>query len=593
VKDEMEDGARFRMLFREEHAQFLELTKHFFHQFFENDLVSRGSEARLTVIHILALLAVPPIFYTIYLIPVYDNIFWNFPWQYPAVSLLDHSRYVMLSMIVIGLVAILEWDALFLDRRDFAILTPLPVPAATIFKAKITALLLLLGLFTVDVAGVPTVLYPLVETMAIGGSHVSLLRLGNMVAAHGVAVFSGSAFMFLFFVAVQGLLVNLLGPRAFRAASRCFQLSAIVVLLLALFLLLPITSTLVTGWDAGHGAGGPFWFPPLWFAGVYQTLLGSSGPGFHALAWTAVVALGLVALAGAAGYIVNYHRHTQQALEVVEPPAPRRFGVAGATRWVLMRFVLRQPLERATYFFVMNTFVRSTKHRLYLAAYVGVGFALAAFGIFQLLVYTENLSVRAILFQPNEALLSIPLILSFFLLSGMRVVFTIPAELPANWIFQIAEDEQRLDCCAGVRKVMTVRAVLLPATLFPIYAVLWGWPPALEQLIFNLVLSLILIELLLINFRKIPFTCSYQPGKANITVLGLVYWLAFATYAYTMAALERRLLYDEVGWLAFVVIALVVLAGLRWWRKATFVRGQGLIFEDAPAPEVQTLGLLS
>ena len=57
-------------------------------------------------------------------------------------------------------------------------------------------------------------------------------------------------------------------------------------------------------------------------------------------------------------------------------------------------------------------------------------------------------------------------------------------------------------------------------------------------------LSLILVELLLLNFRKIPFTCSYQPGKANITVLGVFYWFAFTTYAYTMATFERWLLQD-------------------------------------------------
>ena len=255
------------------------------------------------------------------------------------------------------------------------------------------------------------------------------------------------------------------------------------------------------------------------------------------------------------------------------------------------QLVLRKPLERATYFFVVNTLMRSTKHRLYLAAYVGVGFALAAFGIFQVLVHTEDRSVSAILFQPNEALLAIPLILSFFLLSGMRIVFTIPAELRANWVFQMAEDENRLDCCAGVRKVMIVRAALLLVSLFPIYAILWGWAPAFQQLIFSLMLSLILMELLLMNFRKIPFTCSYQPGKANITVLGVLYWLAFTTYAYTMATLERWLMQDDARWVGFLVLMLVVLGGLVVFRKTRLLGRSGLVYEDEPNPEVQTLGL--
>ena len=159
-----------------------------------------------------------------------------------------------------------------------------------------------------------------------------------------------------------------------------------------------------------------------------------------------------------------------------------------------------------------------------------------------MLVRTGRRDLSAILFQPHEALLAIPLIISFFLLSGLRMVFSVPAELQANWVFQLAEDENRLDSCSGARKVMVVLTVLLLVSFFPVLAILWGWPVSPGGPRLGLTLSLILVELLLINFRKIPFTCSYQPGKANITVLGIFYWFAFTTYAYSMAALERWLL---------------------------------------------------
>lgn len=283
----------------------------------------------------------------------------------------------------------------------------------------------------------------MVETMGVRGSHLSLLHLCSMVAAHAIAVSSGSAFVFLFLVAVQGLLINVLRPRAFKVASLCLRLSAVAALLLALFLL-PIFSNLVPAWAKSPEAGWFYWLPPLWFVGVYQTLLGSATGIFHSLARTAVIGLGLAALACGAGYIVSYRRHTEEALETAETHVSSRFGVARATRWALTRFVLRKPLERAAYFFVVSTLMRSTKHRLYPTAYVGAGSGLATFGILQM-VYTEGTSVREILFHPSQASLAIPLILSFFMLSGMRIVFTIPAELRANWVFQIAEDENRLD----------------------------------------------------------------------------------------------------------------------------------------------------
>ena len=217
---------------------------------------------------------------------------------------------------------------------------------------------------------------------------------------------------------------------------------------------------------------------------MYQTLLGSGGGysiPWHGPRWWRSA---LVALACGAGYIVNYKRHMQRALEAVEMHAAALPG-RRLRRWILTHLVLRKPLERATYFFVTNTFMRSSKHRLYLAAYVGRDPHWPHSECYKCWCTREDPSVRPILFQPNKALLAIPLILSFFLLSGMRIVFTIPAELRANWVFQIAEDEKRLDCWEGVRKVMIVRAMLLLVVLFPIYAVLWGWPTRLSATYFQ------------------------------------------------------------------------------------------------------------
>ena len=138
---------------------------------------------------------------------------------------------------------------------------------------------------------------------------------------------------------------------------------------------------------------------------------------------------------------------------------------------------------------------------------------------------------------------------------------------------------------------MVVPVVLTLVSLFPLYSALWGWPPAIMHLVFSLMLSLILVELLLLNFRKIPFTCTFQSGKANITVLGVFYWFAFTTYAYTMATFERWLLDDGTRWIVFAIAAVLAFAGLVRWRNTQLARGFSIVFEDAATPEVQTLGL--
>ena len=48
----------------------------------------------------------------------------------------DCYFFVLYSMVVMGLVMVLNWDALFPDRRDYLILTPLPLPANAIFAGK-------------------------------------------------------------------------------------------------------------------------------------------------------------------------------------------------------------------------------------------------------------------------------------------------------------------------------------------------------------------------------------------------------------------------------------------------------------------------
>jgi len=193
---------------------------------------------------------------------------------------------------------------------------------------------------------------------------------------------------------------------------------------------------------------------------------------------------------------------------------------------------------------------------------------------------------------PDAALLSIPLVLSFFALSGMRVIFPLPAELRANWIFQLTENERRRDCLAGVRKSMMVWTIVpLFALLWPACAFLWGWRVASLELLFALTLSLILIELLLLRFFKIPFTCSYLPGKANITLFGVIYWLGFSIYAYTMASLEAWLLQHLIAWAIFYVLLLAALAGLVSHRNGVLDEGFVLAYEDNLEPAVRALNL--
>lgn len=189
-----------------------------------------------------------------------------------------------------------------------------------------------------------------------------------------------------------------------------------------------------------------------------------------------------------------------------------------------------------------------------------MGLALVLVGLVHFFVNTRNANI----WMPNAALLSVPLVISFFTLSGMRVVFGMPAELSANWVFQLTAAAHWSAILAGVRKAMLWLAIVpLLVLSVPVYALLWGWPVALVHMVVCLLLSLILVELLLARFPKIPFTCTYVPGGANLTYAWAFYWVAFSTYAYTMASIEWLCLRRPLSTAVFCA----VLAGL-WWLLA-------------------------
>ncbi|PYT12420.1 MAG: hypothetical protein DMG59_23515, partial [Acidobacteria bacterium] len=272
-----------------------------------------------------------------------------------------------------------------------------------------------------------------------------------------------------------------------------------------------------------------------------------------------------------------YRRHVRRTLESIEGAEGSRTRVYDlASR--IADYLAPHPIERAVVAFLGKTMARSAKHRIFLAAYVGVGCAF----VLQALVGSGL----------RQAWLSVPLVLSFFVLSGMRFIFTIPAELAANWMFRVTEAEERRKALDGVRTAMLwfgVAPLFAAVALF--YFVLWTPGVALAHLAFSVTISVLLIELLLLDFWKIPFTCSYPPGKANITVTWIFYWLAFTTYAYSMASVEAWMVLRPWRLVLFYAAAGIVWACFEWHRRKTDLVGFTLIFEDAPEPIVRTLGL--
>jgi hypothetical protein len=547
---------------------FNALVRHFFGRFFDNEFVARDSEMQVTITKVLALLAAPGMLLPFFRYTTYLTLDAFPPEARDPTLWFDRCFFFSFSMVVMGAVTVLEWDTLFPDRRDYATLIPLPLPLRDLFLAKVVALMLFLVAFTVAVNFSSTVTFPII---AFRGTFKGLLR---AMLIHGATVLATSAFIFGFLVALAGVLLNILSFHWFRKVS-VFVQSAMVFALLSLFFLFPNIALSLPQLKAADSLR-LYLYPPTWFLGLHEVWMGSHDPVFLKLAAVAYKALAGVLLVSALAYAVAYRRQVRRTLETIEG------GDGSRSRFheFLGRWADRiapHPVERATIAFIGKTVARSGKHRIFLAAYVGVGCAL---------VLQALIGIRL-----NQVSLSIPLVMSFFILSGLRYIFTIPAELPANWLFRVSETEGRGRAIDGARHAMFWFAVApLYGALAPFYFVLWPPLIAIAHLVFSVTCSLLLIELLMLGFWKIPFTCSYPAGKANVTMLWIFYWLAFTTYAYSMAALEAWMVLRPWRLLFFYAAAAVAWYGFVWQRR----RGERvftLIFDDVPEPIVRTLGL--
>jgi hypothetical protein len=179
----------------------------------------------------------------------------------------------------------------------------------------------------------------------------------------------------------------------------------------------------------------------------------------------------------------------------------------------------------------------------------------------------------------DRAILSVPLILSFFLLVGMRVIFAIPVDFDSNWLFRIAPILHARNAYAGVRKFL-IFAIIVPIYVLAgfFYGLFWSLDAAVLHVCFGVTMSLLLMQLLFCRFPKIPFTCSYLPSAARSIFLYPFYYLGFASFAYAAAYLEIWLTHNPHRFLFFYGLAAVFAFLLM--RRTSDPAGSKICFEQ-------------
>jgi hypothetical protein len=531
---------------------------------------------------VLSLLALPGAFYSLALFEKYSTLLLWMRGQHNfdplAATVSDEYFFIVLSMFVTGAAAVWRWDSIFPDRRDYANLVPLPIATREIFLANFVAILIFAALLGIVVNAASAFLYPL----AVSASQESASYLVQLAGTHALAVFVASIFCFFSIFAIIGLLMVLLPQRPFRRISlylRTLLFVLLVALLCTSFAVPPLLHHLQDSVVR--------FLPSVWFLALTEFIHGTATPAMAALGWLSLKVLAIVISIAAITYFLSYRRCFLRIPELadIDLQPTRKY----LSWWFALcdRVLLRSPFQRAGYRFLCHTLLRSEHHGLVLSGFIGLGLVIAS----QVLLGATNGHLLQRGGVPAAALLSLPLIVVYCLMIGLRFVFEVPAELRANWTFQILVDQHSKECLPLARKfALSCVVPWLMGIVFPLSFYLWGWRTAVLQLLVVTLWSDLLTWILFSRLRKVPFTCSYPPFRESALVLALAAVGGFFVFVVALSNLE----YFALG-NAFVAAALLGIVPFAWYGLSRLNQTNDvdttLIFEERPTVGFELLDL--
>ncbi len=261
------------------------------------------------------------------------------------------------------------------------------------------------------------------------------------------------------------------------------------------------------------------WWPPVWFLRLWEAMVTG-----RASARPALLAIVLPPVLAVLAYLLSYHRYRKLLLEA---PADRAGGQWSGWGSRLLERWIRNPREQAAFAFTWKTLSRSPIHRLLLLAYAGLALGWV---------------IKAALDAPPVALhdegmyglmaVASPLGLAVLMILALRYLFSLPVTLQANWMFQTADQEGRDAWQAAVQRFV-IACGIVPVYLasLPASIAILGWLRALAVTALGVLVALLCFERLFRDWRKLPFTCSYLPGKQMVWLLLFRYSVAMIYFA--------------------------------------------------------------
>jgi hypothetical protein len=569
------EAALTRPELRHEWHQFRLLSRDSVRRLLDSVLVARDADPMLFALWFTALAMTPPMLVAVPKIIQYAFLVRAQPEFVLQIATAERAFFVLYGMLATALLAALTWDALYPDRTDQEIVGALPVRPRTLAAARLAAALTLGTVFAAAVSLPAAFIYSAASSM-----HPLLGSFPRVLVAHATATMMACACTFLGLMSLRAIAVICAGERVADRLALVLQFVTIV-LLVETFLFLPsVMPNIVRAMQ--HDQTSYAWAPPVWFTALFLWMAeGSSFLSAHvftAVAVTATVTVSAVVVSLAPAAWMGRRVLEVRTLE-------RASGLAMLTRSIALMWV-RRPVVRSMFVFGVASLMRSRRHTIQLATYLGMAIAM---GILKLVPPMLKLRGNLVLDEPRTYTLGLPLVLVFFAVFGLRAAFTIPTELDANWVFRLVQPTVR-DAVRASRWLILMLGVV-PITVVWLLVTLAWWPMATALLatLFVLAVGMLLTELALSNWTKIPFASAHEPATETLKSKAAWYVTALLMYQFIVPELQLRALQSWTTTMTQIAVVMVLVVAIRTW-SAHMLRKRTPTF-DVATSETTTLNL--
>ncbi|MBV8844339.1 MAG: alpha/beta fold hydrolase, partial [Bryobacterales bacterium] len=306
-----------------------------------------------------------------------------------------------------------------------------------------------------------------------------------------------------------------------------------------------------------------------------------------ALGWRALAGLAISTSLAALCYALAYYRNIRR---IVEEPDIGPSGRASGLRWsqIFRLATLRlAPVQRAVMLFIARTMVRSRRHRNLLAVFGGLALAISLVFAKGMLYGNSRMYADAQHYgyvpprwnQPNTPLVAAGFVLLGMSVIGLRIAFSLPASLRANWLLRITAVHSPKAYFQAVRRsafVLAAAPVLLAGLLF--YGGVWKSAEAWGHIAVLCGVAIVLVNFLFTRFTKMPFACAYSPGSSNMRMKLPAYASAFIFAVAAAASIERGM---------FEMAARTVVLGIFLFAFGVFTHRRWRAFADSPFEQLR------